>query len=208
MASTGADISTLPPPQDDVSHLSAAEIWRYFEEYKRSAIFHLKRYLDHRKTIVQEGGTLGSDSLELVLQTRPPASSPVWALKAARDNLKNELDICIRLLDVLYTKSSTRFTMFSLLSVALVATIKLTENGLSTMATVARGINITAVAALSGYLGYKTTCCGSISLCKTVMQRLYQKTVDYTLEETDRNDLEGFKFAVLWWSLLLSVRGD
>lgn len=62
-ARSRADASEQP---EDLSKLSNRDVWRHFESTKRSAIFHLEQYLQHREIFREEtGARVESQSLDL-----------------------------------------------------------------------------------------------------------------------------------------------
>lgn len=84
-------------------------------------------------------------------------------------------------------------------------TVKLLEQSKSTGAKIMWGTLISADGIMFGYTLYRTAWFGSITQCRPVIKRLYQRTLEDQLDETDRDDLKSTKFDVLWWTSYLAT---
>lgn len=83
--------------------------------------------------------------------------------------------------------------------------MKLTEYGKSMGEKVTWGTSVVGLGATAAYTVYRTAWYGSLSLCKPVIQRIYERTQENTLDETDGEELKSTRFQLLWWTSYLST---
>lgn len=78
-------------------------------------------------------------------------------------------------------------------------TSKLTELSTSTVSDVAWASSLIAMVPTASYITYRSCGWATITLCKLVVERMHQKTLENTLEMGDKDGLRSLKFEALWW---------
>lgn len=81
--------------------------------------------------------------------------------------------------------------------------LKLTESFTSAASRIAWLSSLIGLVPTAIYSAYRSGGWVAVAICKPVVERLYQKTLDDTLEEGDRDDLQSLRFKVLWWTSYL-----
>ncbi|KAF2797872.1 hypothetical protein K505DRAFT_414737 [Melanomma pulvis-pyrius CBS 109.77] len=199
---SGARVDVHVPIQPgDGSTPSDRNIWRHFESYKRSAILHTAQYLQHSAAMYsEESAFVDFDSLERVAKDGGQVPEPFWDLKAARDNLFNDLGVLQSLSDYMLGTSKKGlgkcYALIALLTVAAGLSASDTRHGLKRL----WESSVVILAAVSGYTGYRILKYSAISLCSAVIDSLLNRLHRNTLDEHDRNALQGRRFQLLWWT--------